>query len=274
MGKHIVRQLRANGHSVREGRSSEMDFSCDLEVSTWLPRLEGLDAVINAVGVLRDSRSRPMNAVHYLAPAALFRACAQGGPRRVIHISALGIDGNPTMYARSKVSAEAVLRELQEEGRLSATILRPSIVFGRQGASSQLFMRLAHLPILLLPGAALRTRVQPIAVGDLAEACGALLQTATPERLDCVGAQRLTLAELIASLRSQLGFARAKVLPLSAWLSGASARCGDFLPFQPWCTETLSLLQQDNVGDSGPFASLLQKPIVPPQHLVATSWNS
>jgi uncharacterized protein YbjT (DUF2867 family) len=274
IGRHVARQLRANGHTVREGRAAEMDFGRDLEVSTWLPRLEGLDAVINAVGVLRDSRVRPMNAVHNLAPEALFRACAQRGLRRVIHISALGIEGNPTLYARSKLQAEAVLGELQEEGCLVASILRPSVVFGREGASSQLFMRLARLPVLLLPGAALRAKIQPVAVKDLAEACVALLRTDSPKRLDCVGARRLTLAEFVASLRSQLGFTPAKVLPLPAWLSRASARCGDFLSFQPWCTETLALLQQDNVGDAGPFGSLLQRPAVLPQNLVATSWTA
>src|SRR5690349_15216931 len=115
IGRHVVQTLQAIGHTVREGRSSEMDFGSDIEVSKWLPRLQNLDAVINAVGVLRDSRARPMNAVHHLAPEALFRACARQGPRRVIHISALGIDGNPTLYARSKLQAEAVLRELQNE---------------------------------------------------------------------------------------------------------------------------------------------------------------
>jgi uncharacterized protein YbjT (DUF2867 family) len=272
IGRHSVQQLRENGHTVREGRSSQMDFGRDIEVSTWLPRLEGLDAVINAVGVLHDSRARPMNAVHHLAPEALFRACAQRGLRRVIHISALGIDGNPTLYARSKLRAESVLRELQEGGRLSATILRPSIIFGREGVSSRLFVSLARLPMLPLPRAALRTRIQPVAVQDLAEACEALLRTDGPERLDCVGARRLTLAEFVASLRAQLGFTPAKVLPLFDWLSRASARCGDFFPSQPWCTETLTLLQQDNVGEGEPFASLLRKPVVPPQHLVATSW--
>ncbi len=274
IGRHIVRQLRACGHEVREGRTPEVDFSRDLDAAAWVPRIDGMDAVINAVGVLRDSRARPMNAVHHLAPAALFQACAQQGMRRVIHVSALGIDGNPTLYARSKLRAEATLRELHERGRLAPTILRPSIVFGRGGASSALFMNLARLPVLLLPGAALRARVQPVAVQDLAEAVATLLDADGPLHLECVGPQQLTLADFIASLRAQLGLRPATVIPLAEWMSRVSARCGDYLPFQPWCSETLALLQQDNVGNDQLFSGLLAQPAIPPQDLVATSWTS
>ncbi len=52
-------------------------------------------------------------------------------------------------------------------------------------------------------------------------------------------------------------------------LSRFSARCGDYLPFQPWCSETLALLQQDNVGEAGPFSALLEHSAIPPQDLVA-----
>jgi uncharacterized protein YbjT (DUF2867 family) len=274
IGRHVVQQLRASGHSVREGRAPEIDFSRDLEVSAWLPHIAGMDAVINAVGVLRDSRARPMNAIHHLAPAALFEACAQQGVRRVVHISALGIEGNPTLYARSKLGAETVLTRLHEQGRLTATILRPSIVFGRGGASSELFMRLASLPILVLPGAALRAKVQPVAVRNVADAAVAMLNANPPLHLDCVGPQQLTLAEFVACLRAQLGRRAAPVLATSDWLSRLSARCGDHLPFQPWCSETLALLQKDNVGEAAAFAGLLQHPAIPPRELVRSEWNS
>lgn len=274
IGRHIVQELRARGHDVQEGRRPEVDFSKDVAVSAWLPRLAGIDAVINAVGVLRDSRARPMEAVHHRAPAALFEACAQVGVQRVIHVSALGIDGNSTLYARSKLQAERALQQLHEQGRVTATILRPSIVFGRGGASSELFMNLARLPLLPLPGAALRAKVQPVSVRNLAEVVAALLDTDEVMRLDGVGPQPLALSDFIASLRTQLGLAPARVMALPEWLSRASARCGDLLPFQPWCSETLALLQQDNVGDGATFARLLSQPATEPQDLVASAWSS
>lgn len=274
IGSHISRALRDAGHEVAGGSSREMDFTRMLDPAAWLPHLKCIDAVINAVGVLRDTRSRPLDLVHDRAPRALFEACAQAGVRRVIHVSALGIDGNATLYARSKRGAELALRQLRDAGRLDATILRPSIVFGRGGASSSLFMGLARLPVLLLPRAALTARVQPVAVDDLATVCATLLPARQPLLVECVGPTALTLAEFIGSLRRQLGHLPAAVLPLPAWMALASARCGDLLPFIPWCTETMTLLQQDNIAPAEDFARLLARPPVPPEHLVAAAWHA
>lgn len=47
-----------------------MDFARDTSAQAWLPRLAGIDAVVNAVGVLRESRARPIDAVHQHTPVA------------------------------------------------------------------------------------------------------------------------------------------------------------------------------------------------------------
>ncbi len=105
-----------------------------------------------------------MWAIHAETPHALFDACAQAGIRRVVHVSALGLEGNPTQYARSRLRAEAQLMALTAGGALEGVIVRPSVVFGRGGASSELFMMLARSPLWLLPAPVVRTRIQPVAV--------------------------------------------------------------------------------------------------------------
>src|SRR5262249_40968004 len=137
-----------------------VDFARDTTPATWLPRLAGIDAVVNAVGVLRDTRQRPMSAVHLLTPMALFAACAQAGVLRVVHVSALGIEGSATTYAHTKLAAERQLMERSERGELDGIVLRPSVVYGPGGAASQLFDKLSRLPRVPLPAAALRTLVQ------------------------------------------------------------------------------------------------------------------
>ncbi|MET0519362.1 MAG: NAD-dependent epimerase/dehydratase family protein [Burkholderiaceae bacterium] len=276
VGRQIVQALRTAGLAVIEGLSADQNFARDVDVPTWLPRLDGVDAVINAVGVLRDSAGRPMDAVHHRAPAALFQACAERGLRRVIQISALGIAGSQTLYARSKRAGDEALLSLRAQGRLDGVVLRPSIVFGRAGASSQLFMRLAGLPLLVLPAAALRARVQPLAVQDLGLACLRLLQLEgrdTPALQPAVGPQALSVADFIQALRRQQGHGAARVLALPEAPSRWSARLGDHLPFQPWCSETLVLLQQDNCGDAAGFQALLGRPAVAPEKLVAQAWQ-
>ncbi|MDD0838429.1 NAD-dependent epimerase/dehydratase family protein [Curvibacter sp. HBC61] len=286
VGRHLQPALQQAGHEVlggvspaRAARSPNgvaMDFARDTTPGAWLPRLAGVDCVINAVGVLRDSAARPIDAVHRDTPIALFEACAQAGVRRVVQVSALGIADSPTRYARTKRAADEHLLSLHARGALSALVLRPSVVFGRGGDSSALFMNLAKLPLALLPGPMLTARVQPVSVHDLTAAVVASLgrDPGPSGVLTCAGPQALSLAALVASLREQNGQRPAQVLRLPDLLTALSARIGDLLPASvPWCSETLAMLGSDNVGDATAFEALLGRPAVAYRDLLAQAWR-
>lgn len=286
IGRTLQAALTKAGHTVHSGVSPSartlqphhvpMDFARDTTAEVWLPRLQGIDAVINAVGVLRDSSTRPIDAVHTHTPMALFDACAQAGIGRVVHISALGVAQGHTRYATTKRAADEHLLALAKaHTKLSAAVLRPSIVFGKGGASSALFMNLAQLPIALLPGPVLDAKVQPVSVHDLAQAVVALLgsQQTTTGIVECTGPQALTMGELIASLREQQGRRPAKFVRMPQVLTQLSARMGDMVPAVPWCTETLTMLGSDNVGDHTAFRALLGRDAVHYSQLVATAWK-
>lgn len=285
VGQTVAAALTRAGHTVRGGVSPRqrnvlptqvtMDFAHDTKPELWLPRLVGIDAVVNAVGVLRDSNARPIDAVHQYTPSALFTACAQAGVKRVVHISALGIEGSSTRYASTKRAADTHLLGLVAQGALSAAVLRPSVVFGKGGDSSALFMNLARLPVALFPGPILTARVQPVAVHDLAAAIVALMgpSIATGGVIECTGPEALTMGAFIASLRQQLGSSPAHVLRLPDPLTQLSARIGDAVPASPWCTETLSMLGSDNVGNPAVFEQLLGRKGVHFSQLVATAWR-
>ncbi|WP_374316388.1 NAD-dependent epimerase/dehydratase family protein [Aquabacterium sp.] len=278
IGSHIHQALLAAGHEVRVAGTVRhrdpavipVDFTRDTHASNWLDRLEGIDAVVNAVGILRDSRQRPMRAIHTDTPKALFDACAQAGIRRVTQVSALGVDQGHTPYAITKLAADQHLLALTEAGALDGVVIRPSIVFGQAGASSQLFLNLARLPLLVLPQAVLKARVQPVAVQDLAEAVARLMDSPFHKGvLTATGPSPLPLAAFIASLRAQLGHAPARVWTLPAPLTQLSARMGDLVPVSPWCSDTLAMLGQDNVGPAQPLQSLLGHPTIAPEHMLA-----
>ena len=195
------------------------------------------------MGVLRDSAGRPLQAMHADAPIALFDACAAAGVRRVVQISALGIAHSATRYASTKRAADEHLLALTEQGRLNGCVLRPSVVFGAGGASSQLFLALARLPALLLPRPVLQARVQPVAVRDLADVVARMAGSDAPSGLvEIGGPEALPLADLIASLRAQMGHRPACVGALPGWLSRASARAA---------TGCRGLLVQRNAGAAG-----------------------
>ena len=292
VGRHVAARLRADGHRVVEGISPRrtpsgpdqcaVDFAHDLSAAVWLPRLAGIDAVVNAVGVLRDSPRQPIAALHRDAPRALFDACAQAGVRRVVQVSALGVDHGDTQYASTKRAADAHLLALAaraptEGGTpLSACVVRPSVVFGKGGASSALFMNLAKLPVVVLPRPVLKALVQPVAVQDLAEAIAALLGRAADRQgvVECAGPEALPMGDLIASLRAQCGHGKAGLLPLPEPLTRLSARLGDLVPASPWCSESLSMLGTDNVADAAVLQALIGRPAVHYRDLVARAWNA
>ena len=176
IGASIVAELQNRGHAVvacvhhadnsrlpAGTRVIEVDYMRDLTADAWLPRLAGIDVVINAVGILRESAQATFAELHHLAPRALFQACEQSAVRRVIQISALGADKDATSrYHRTKRAADNYLRG----SNLDWTILQPSVVFGPRGASTLLFLGLASQPLIPLVGRG-EQRMQPLHIDDL-----------------------------------------------------------------------------------------------------------
>src|ERR1051326_1082029 len=106
----------------------EIDMTGATDPADWVPHLTGVDAVVNCAGVLQDSRRDSTRGVHAAGAAALFRACERAGVRRVVHLSAVGVDrATPTEFSRTKLAGDQALMERD----LDWVILRPSVVIGR-----------------------------------------------------------------------------------------------------------------------------------------------
>lgn len=278
LGRHIVNAIAQLGHDpvVRSRHSRPaLDFSRCTTPDSWREHLLGIDAVINAVGALRDQPGQSLQVLHTAAPAALFSACAQAGIKRVVQISALGVNQSQTRYATTKRAADDYLLALGASGQLNPVVVRPSIIFGSGGASSKLFLRLAGLPMLTLPAIMRSAQIQPVAVRDLAEVV-ANLATSTPTStsaggvIEIGGPEPISIEHFIASLRTQMGHQPATVGLLPDWLSKASARLGDRLPWMPWCSEAAALLEQDNISNPQTLKDLLGRPPTPIQDMLAT----
>jgi uncharacterized protein YbjT (DUF2867 family) len=121
---------------------------------------------INLVGILAESGAQTFDAVQASGAGAVAKAAGAAGAR-MVHVSAIGADENsPARYARAKAAGEkAVFSAIP-----SATIMRPSIVFGPEDQFTNRFAALARIsPALPLIGGGL-TKLQPVYVGDVATA--------------------------------------------------------------------------------------------------------
>src|ERR1700728_4596917 len=102
--------------------------------------LEGKDALINCVGILYERGPQKFDTVHHSAPARLARLAREAGIERLVHISAIGADPRSnSAYGRSKAAGEQAVRDAFP----TATILRPSIVFGPEDDFFNRFAALA-----------------------------------------------------------------------------------------------------------------------------------
>ncbi|MFC3675525.1 SDR family oxidoreductase [Ferrovibrio xuzhouensis] len=267
IGRHVTAALLAAGHDVVAGgrRAEEArrrfpaigtlacDLARDTDPAVWVPRLAGIDAVVNAAGLLRGP---DIAAVHAAGPAALFAACAAAGVTRVIHISAISADDAAgTDYAATKLRGEAALRA---QTSLDWVILRPSLVWhaGSYGGTS-LLRGLAGLPgILLLPGAG-DAAFQPIHADDLARCVGDLLADHRLRQvtLEPAGPEVLCLRTILLRLRDWLDLPPPRLivavpLPLVALL----ARLGDVFGRGPVSSNALRQMRHGNTGDAAGFA--------------------
>ena len=178
IGRQIMAELRARGHDLvgivrdRADLASvcsndellEIDLARETDPQGWENRLQGIDCIVNAAGILRG---KTMEAIHVQMPSALTAAAARVGVKHVVLISAISARADvATDYAVSKLAGEAVLRA----SGVNWTILRPSLVYGEGSYGGTSLMRgMAGLPFVVpLPGHG-EFRFTPIHVRDRRE---------------------------------------------------------------------------------------------------------
>jgi uncharacterized protein YbjT (DUF2867 family) len=241
------------------------DFMKDITPSDWLSRLRGVDAVINAVGMIRERRGQTFDRIHRDTPCALFDACVTAGVKRIIQISALGADERATSrFHRTKKEADDYLASLD----LDWVILYPSIVIGRGGKSTALFSALAALPIIPTIGDGAQL-VQPIYVDDLICAIVPLLKpdARARVRLTAVGPEPISMEALLDLFRQWLGLRKTAKMPIPISAARAMARLGDLAKMDLLHSETVQMLLRGSTATPVAFTEFIHTIGFKPKHI-------
>ncbi|MGO4706502.1 complex I NDUFA9 subunit family protein [Microvirga sp. 2MCAF38] len=190
LGRHVVQALAKRGYRIRVAvrRPDLANFLQPLgtvgqiqavqanlrDPASVAAAVKNADVVINLVGILQESGRQAFDALQAQGPARIAQAAAP--TTRIIHISAIGADAqSESAYARSKAEGEKGLHALRPD----AIIVRPSLMFGPGDSFFNRFASLARmLPVLPLAGA--DTRLQPVYVGDVAEAIAKAVDGTVP----------------------------------------------------------------------------------------------
>lgn len=213
--------------------------------------MAGADAVVNLVGAFAGD----LDAVQGRGAGVVAGAARAAGAESFVHISAIGADaGSDVAYARSKgVGEAAVLAAFP-----TATILRPSIIFGQDDAFISMFAGLvASLPVLPVFGP--EAKLQPVFVDDVALAVAAAL--ANPEDFgdkifEVAGPEVITMLELNQRV-AKAACRKTLLVPLPDFVSGLIAGLTGWLPGAPITTAQWKLLKAGNVA-SGALPGLAE----------------
>jgi len=210
---------------------------------------------VNLVGILAPSGAQTFDAVQVRGAEAIAKSAAAAGAS-MVHISAIGAnERSSSQYARAKAAGEkAVLAALP-----SATIMRPSVVFGPEDEFTNRFAALARLaPALPLIGGG-TTRMQPVYVGDVATAVADAVdgKTKPGATYELGGPEVLTMREIMETILEITDRKRMLVsLPF-----GLARLQSFFLQFAPGALkltpDQVELLRSDNVvSDAAKAAGL------------------
>lgn len=280
IGRHAVAALLAQGAMVHVGsrhperldrRLPDAARACPrrrvrferlLAAEAWQPLLDGIDVVVNCVGILRPRGRETYQRVHHLAPAALAEACRRSG-QRLVHVSALGLQAPMrSRFLRSKADGELALRR----SGANCCIVRPSLLDAEAGGYGAAWIRrVARWPVHAFPADAIG-RIAALDVHDLGLALAALARRRClagdegPEAFELGGETALALGDYLAAMRQQLTGRPALRVLVPGLLARLASHACDLLHLTPFSFGHWELLRRDNLPAHNALPGLLGRP--------------
>jgi len=214
-GRSITERLLARGVRVRTltnsgGRPNPFGDRIDVRPMNFADRaglvdsLRGADVLYNTYWVRFHHRLFTFDGA-VANSKALFAAAKEAGVGRVVHVSIMNPDADPTLaYYRGKAELE---RELGRVG-IPHAILRPGVLFGRGDILvNNIAWVLRHLPLFGVFGDG-RYRVQPMHVDDLAGLAVDRGMGGPDGPVDAKGPETFTFRELVGTIARIIGVRR------------------------------------------------------------------
>lgn len=227
--------------------------------------LKDCDIVINLIGILAENKKDKFLKVHEQIPDMISKIAKDLSIKRFVHLSALGVNKiKNSKYAISKFQGETkVFKNFP-----SATVIRPSVVFGDEDNFINLFSKIANfLPFLPIFGApqisfssefldsifTSKVKFQPIYVGDLVKFIIGVLDK-KGQTYDLTGPSIYTFDEII-KLVLRVKRKRRILFPVPLKLASLMGSILEKLPFQILTKDQVILMMYDNISSKG-FSNL------------------
>ena len=258
LGRHITEHLARDGASVRIAVRHPAPLQGDQftsvtadirDESAVAAAVAGADAAVNAVSAYVEGAGITYGDVHERGAGNVARLCEQQGVQHLVHISGIGADAaSPSRYIGARGRGDLIVREAFPR----AVILCPSVMFGLDDAFLNSLAKIVMLsPVVPLIGGG-RTRLQPVHVGDVAEAVARSLPSPDAESrtYDLGGAKAYSLREIVEMIAARMG-RRCRLLSIPFGMAYPLARLSELLPAAPLTVAQVDLLRDDNLPGAG-----------------------
>ena len=274
VGSSLAQELLKNSYKVRvlsrrpERASMLIEAGCQAsrgdvgDISSVLRAITPeIEAVVHLVGVLAEPRGTTFRAVHVEGTKNVVEACKGMGISRLLHMSALGArPDSASEYHRTKWDAEEIVRS----SGLQYTVLRPSVIFGRDDRFTNLFARAMRLsPVVFIPGDGL-SRMQPVFIADVVSAFSMSLKRGDTigKTLELGGPEKLTLDEVMDYIGAAIGKRRAKAHVPMPIMNLAAFFAELLFKKPPISREALKMLSEDNTTSMNALSEVFSmKPV-------------
>ncbi|WP_085907480.1 complex I NDUFA9 subunit family protein [Kiloniella majae] len=262
LGRYVVSRFAKAGWHVRiavRDRVQSSFLTCCGDVGSVTPVLVnvgdrasvervicGSSAVVNLIGILFEGGKQRFDYLHSKLPGMIADVAQSNDVSAFVQVSAIGADvSSPSAYGRSKGEGEASVWEAFP----TASLLRPSIVFGPEDDFFNRFARMSAVsPFLPLVGGG-QVRFQPVYVGDVAEAILKCVQR--PDEYggkvyELGGPRVLSFRDCLDLLQEYTGRSR-PYLTLPFPVAYLQAIFMELMPQPPLTRDQLKMLKKDNV---------------------------
>jgi len=278
VGGYLVDALLGAGHEpallVRPGSENKVRRGDACRVMTGelsstddiAGSIDGCDAVIYNVGILRENRRQAVTfeELHLRSAARVIDVARDAGVRRILLMSSNGNRRPGTPYQETKLRAEEYL----ERSGLDFTIIRPSVIFGdprgNMEIATQLFRDMIRPPI---PAVGFHTGLNPskgpvlmspVQVRDVTDAFVRSLhdESTFGRRYELGGPEVLSWTDMLRRIAAAVDKKKI-ILPMPIGFMKIGAALFEWLPFFPVTRDQLTMLAQGNVADPGELKALI-----------------
>jgi len=263
IGRHLLERMDGSGRATvclsRQAKPEQAGVRWvqgDLEDPTsFSAALEGCEAVVHLAALTGKARAAEYERINVEGTRSLLEASRRAGVKRFLYVSTIAThypEKRRYPYARSKERAEGLVRA----SSLEWTILRPTIVLGRDAPIWISLCKLARMPLTPVFGGG-KVHVQPVAVRDVADCILTWVRRGRMrgEEIDVGGPEVLSFRDLLGRTRRALRGKQSGLLPvpLKSSMAALSLLEPFFLGVLPLTAGQLYAFRYDSTAQPSDF---------------------